>query len=179
MKLVREAEAVEREFAVGRFLDTEQKVLLKAFLNDESGLWTLILELEHGKAFYYAEDEELTRITIKTVPSLQFIQQNSSILSTEVRDLRDQLSNEISIDLKNIESLKIAKQKLKKDFVLNNLSLLADDGTTSSAAELVVVHLRLHRKPYRDYVRNYGFLWLELGFKNASSLLRFLETQEV
>ncbi len=163
--LVLHAEDQELHWLKGAKLNNDI-VTLKAEIHH--GLWNITLEVEHGSVTYRSQDPEGYLITIETSPNRKFIKHDGGLSEEDISKILAQYSNSISIDLKDIHSLKKAKELLKDDYVLKHIPLA--NPTQDSASRLVIWHIRAYRKLFMSYQKKFAFLWEGLGLANARAM---------
>ncbi len=159
------AEAQELNWLEGVKLN-EDLVTLKADIRD--GLWTITLEVEHGTVTYRNLDKAGYLITITTMPNTKYLNGKEKLSQDEVTRILIEHSNTVAIDLKNISTLKAAKEAFRNDYVLKHIPLA--NPTQDTAARLVIWHIRAYRKLFMDYSRKFGFLWQGTGYSSAREL---------
>lgn len=171
MDVLRAAYAQEEHYAKGAYLNYGT-VLIKAFSNDKTGLWEVVLEVDHGKVCYTCLDEEGNNINLFSIPSDKYIKNKESLSEAEIKAIQIQASNSIDINLKDTKSLKKAKELFQHDYVLKNVPLYHLD--SDNAARFLIWHIRAYRKVFFDYYKTFKFLWEGTSFKNASSIVKVL-----
>jgi len=159
------AEDQELHWARGVKLN-EDLVTIKAYV--EKDLWTIVMEVEHGSVIYKSHDPAGYLITITTMPNDKYLQGKDKLSESEIASILAAHSSSVAIDLKDISSLKAAKELLKDDYVLKHIPLA--NPTQDTAARLVIWHIRAYRKLFTDYQSKYSFLWQETGYSNARTL---------
>lgn len=168
-QLILDAENMEKEFADGMLL-VNDTVRLRATLSDETGCWEMSLEAEHGKIVYVSLDYQSYKINIRTIPNVEFLMNSKGLSKSEAEAFQQEHSRTLDIDLKDLVTLKKAKEHFKGDYILNNITL--DNPTMDQADRLLIWHIRAYRKFYFDYFNSACYLWDGTGFKNASSLAK-------
>lgn len=159
---------IEKQLADGMVVNSGF-VTLKASINNETGLWEAFYELDHGRVEYTAFDQEAYTIEIKTIPSIKYIKDGEEMTDAQLQAIQEEHTRAFVIDLKDINSLKQAKEFFNDDYVLRNLPLNNVGG--DSAARFVVWHIRAYRKYFADYYKQAHVLWEGTVFKNATSML--------
>lgn len=171
-KVIAMAEKQELAWLTG-IKSVSDTVNVKADINN--GLWTITMEVDHGSVVYKNHDMAGYQITIKTLPNAKYLFDASRMSPEEIAEILAKHSNSVDIDLKDINTLKAAKESLKDDYVLKHIPL--DNPTRDCAARLVIWHIRAYRKIFIDYQNKYGFLWQRTGFSNARTLAGAMREQ--
>lgn len=175
-KMILDAEKLENYLANGIPL-INGRVDLYAASNDETGFWEVCLEAEHGKVLYSALDQEGYKVCITTLPNDVYIPNKENLAIHEIIAIQKANSKSIDLDLKDMASLRKAKEFLKDDYVLRNIQL--NNPTLDDAARLVIWHIRAYRKEFLDYHRDFNFLWEPTPYKNARSLAQALRVRNL
>lgn len=171
LDVLRCAYAQERHFIRGAYLNSGT-VLIKASSDDITGLWEIILEVDHGKVVYTCLDKEGNNMNIFSIPNDKYIKEKETLSEAEIKAIQIQASSSIDIDLRDTKSLKKAKELFKHDYVLKHIPLYHLD--SDNAARFLIWHIRAYRKVFLDYQRTFQFLWEGTSFKNARSLVTAL-----
>lgn len=166
-KVLRKAEELENYLADGVPL-VEDTLNLYAATNHETGLWEVCLEADHGRVIYTTHDIEGYEITITSLPNDTYINNKESLTLKEILAIQKSNSKTIDINLRDMNSLREAKDFLEDDYVLRNIQL--NNPTMDKAARLVIWHIRAYRKVFLDYYRQFSFLWANTPYNNARSL---------
>jgi len=161
------AEDQENHFIEGVKLN-DDVVTLRPFIDDETGLWMVHLEVDHGTVVYKVLDEEANKINITTVPNISYIKDSDGLNESDILAVQNKYSSSVDIDLKDIKTLKNAKEILAEDYVLKHIPLANPTG--DCAARLVIWHIRAYRKVFMKYHNDFSFLWKQSGYKNARQL---------
>lgn len=167
MEVLRCALAQERHYERGVYLNSGT-VFIKARLDDVTGHWQIVLEVDHGKVTYTCLDSEGNNINIYSMPNDKYIIGKESMSEAELRTIQINASNSLDINLKDIRTLKKAKEMFKYDYVLKNIPLHHLDH--DNAARFIIWHIKAYKKVFFDYLKNHKFLWQGTQFKNAISL---------
>jgi len=167
MEVLRCAVAQEIHFNRGAYLNSGT-VLVKADSDPVTGLWEVTLEVDHGKVVYTCMDQEGNQINIFSIPNEKYIKNKEELSEAEIKTIQIQASNSIDINLKDMRTLKNAKDLFKHDYVLKHIPLYHLDA--DNAARFLIWHIRAYRKLFLEYYRKYKFLWEGTRFKNCKSL---------
>lgn len=167
LEVLKCAVAQEKHFEKGNFLNSGT-VLIKARINDETGLWQVILEVDHGSVTYSAMDAESNQINIYSIPNDKYIIGKESMTEAEIKTVQINAANSIDINLKDIRTLRKAKDMFKYDYVLKNIPLVHLDH--DNAARFIIWHIKAYRKVFLNYQKTNKFLWESTSFKNALGL---------
>ncbi len=144
----------------------EDIVTLKAKI--ENGFWTITLEVDHGSIVYQSLDKDGYLITISSMPNSKYLSGTEHLNADEIAAILIASSNQVAIDLKDINSLKRAKEIFQNDYVMKHIPLA--NPTQDTAARLVIWHIRAYRKLFVEYMSQFGFLWQDTEFHNARDL---------
>jgi hypothetical protein len=161
----------EQHYSKGAFLNSDT-VLIRAKSDERTGLWEVILEVDHGKVVYTCMDEDVNNINIFSMPNDKYIKDKENLSEAEIKAIQIQASNSININLKDVRSLRKAKDLFKCDYVLKHIPLYHLD--EDNAARFIIWHIKAYRKVFLDYMKTYKFLWEGTSFKNATSLVNAL-----
>lgn len=164
---IRDAERQELHLINGVLLN-DDIITLYAHIDDETGLWNIKIEVDHGSVSYKAHDREGQIISLTTVPKEDFIKNIEKKSREEINEIIALNSSHVLIDLRDHAGLQQIKKELASDYVLKHIPL-ANPGN-DSAARLVIWHLRAYRKIFKNYEKEYSFLWAGTSFQNARSL---------
>ena len=145
-------------------------VLLRGKFSDSTGLLQASFEVDHGKVFYEAHDQEIYKLTVRTEPNTKYVRDLDQMDEESVRECILRYSNSLEIDLRDTVTLRKAKEFFADDYVLRNLPL--NSGPGKIASRFVIWHIRAYRKAFYKYYNQAQSLWQGSGFKNARSLLR-------
>lgn len=165
------AVAQEKHYRKGAFLNSES-VLIKAKSDDRTGNWEVTLEVDHGKVVYTCMDEDSNNINIFSMPNDKYIKNKETLSEAEIKAIQIQASNSIDINLKDVRSLRKAKDLFQYDYVLKHVPLYHLDH--DNAARFLIWHIKAYRKVFLNYKKTYKFLWEGTSFKNALSLANAL-----
>lgn len=171
MEVLRCAVAQERHYDKGAYLNSGT-VFIKAKCDDVTGLWQVILEVDHGTVTYTCLDPEGNNINIYSMPNDKYIIGKESMTEAEIRAVQVNAANSVDINLKDIRTLRKAKDMFKYDYVLKHIPLHHLDH--DNAARFVIWHIKAYRKVFLDYQKTHKFLWEGTSFKNAVSLAKAL-----
>jgi hypothetical protein len=161
----------EVHYSKGAFLNSDT-VLIKAKSDERTGLWEVTLEVDHGKVVYTCMDEDANNINIFSMPNDKYIKDKETLTEAEIKAIQIQASNSININLKDVRSLRKAKDLFKYDYVLKHIPLYHLDG--DDAARFIIWHIKAYRKVFLDYKKTYSFLWEGTSYMNASALVKSL-----
>jgi hypothetical protein len=142
--------AEEQELAFAEGIKFGDEVQLKAVINAETGLWEALIEARHGYAIIRERQENISVIDITTISSY----------NNETRFC--------DINIKDVHSLKNAKNYFRNDPVLNNIHINTPNGQT--VAELLIIFIREYTRLFRKHRINFAFLWEGTGLNNALDL---------
>ena len=169
MEVLRAAVAQEEHFRKGANLNSDT-VTIKAENSDETGLWTVTIEVDHGKVIYTCLDEDANHINIFSIPNDKYIKDKENLSEAEIKAIQIHASNSIDINLKDVKTLRKAKEHFKNDYVLKHVPLYHLD--SDNAARFIIWHIKAYKKVFKDYINTFEFLWEGTSFKNARSLAR-------
>lgn len=167
LEVLKCAVAQEKHFEKGNFLNSGT-VLIKARIDKETGLWQVILEVDHGTVTYTATDAESNQINIYSMPNDKYIIGKDNMSAAEIRAIQVNAANSIDINLKDIRTLRKAKDMFKYDYVLKHIPLVHLDH--DNAARFIIWHIKAYRKVFLSYQKTNKFLWESTSFKNATCL---------
>lgn len=167
LEVLKCAVAQELHFNRGAYLNSGT-VLVKADSDSTTGLWEVTLEVDHGKVTYTCMDQEGNQINIFSMPNDKYIKNKEQLSEAEIKAIQIQASSSIDINLKDMRTLKKAKELFKHDYVLKHIPLYHLDA--DNAARFLIWHIRAYRKLFLEYYRKYKFLWEGTSFKNAKAL---------
>lgn len=167
-KALRLAAGIEDNLENGMSINSGT-VLLKGKFSDTDGYLRACFEVEHGKVFYTAHDEDIYKLTIETQPSTKFINNLDKLDEESINECIQRYSNRLYIDLRDTVTLRKAKEVFADDYVLKNLPL--NSGAGKIASRFVIWHIRAYRKAFYRYYVQAKSLWEGSGFKNARSLI--------
>lgn len=171
-KLICEAASIEEEFADGLEL-MDGYLYLKALINEDTGMWELCLEADHGRVFYTAKDLQMTKINIATMPNTKYIRDKEVMNDGDLALIQKEFSRSFDIDLKDVKTLNSAKKFFQGDYVLKNIQLYNEAEDT--AERFMIWHIRAYRKVYVDHYKAFNSLWEGSGLKSAKSLLKAMK----
>lgn len=171
LEVLKCAVSQEKHYAKGAYLNSET-VLIKAKSDDRTGNWEVTLEVDHGKVVYTCMDEDGNDINIFSMPNDKYIKNKESLTEAEIKAIQIQASNSIDINLKDVRSLRKAKDMFKYDYVLKHVPLYHLDH--DNAARFLIWHIKAYRKVFLTYKKTYKFLWEGTSFRNALSLANAL-----
>jgi len=166
MKALELACGQEQELADG--LQVADDIILRGILDDEQGLWQVSFKVPHGEVAFYALDYEFTKIRIVSMPSAEMVREASS--EEELLAKRCKHARSMDIDMRDVASLKAAKEYFADDYVMSNIPLA--DAKAGNVARMLIWYLRSYRKVYTDYYKTFAFLWQGTGYTSALSLRR-------
>lgn len=169
MEVLRAAVAQEEHFRRGAHLNSNT-VLIKAENSDETGLWTVTIEVDHGKVIYTCLDEDANHINIFSIPNDKYIKDKENLSEAEIKAIQIHASNSIDINLKDVKTLRKAKEHFQNDYVLKHVPLYHLD--SDNAARFIIWHIKAYKKVFKDYINTFEFLWEGTSFKNARSLAK-------
>lgn len=167
MEVLKCAVAQETHFQRGAYLNSGT-VLVKATSDPVTGLWEVTLEVDHGKVIYTCMDQEGNQINIFSIPNEKYIKNKEHLSESEIKSIQIQASNSIDINLKDMKTLKNAKELFQNDYVLKHIPLYHLDA--ENAARFLIWHIRAYRKLFLEFYRKFRFLWEGTSFKNCQSL---------
>lgn len=167
MEVLKCALAQEKHYERGVHLNSGT-VFIKAKFDDVTGQLQVILEVDHGSVTYTCLDVEMNNINIYSMPNDKYIIGKESMSEAELRTIQINASNSLDINLKDIRTLRKAKDMFKYDYVLKHIPLHHLDH--DNAARFIIWHIKAYKKVFFDYLKNYKFLWQGTSFKNAISL---------
>ncbi len=171
LEVLKCAVAQEKHYRKGAFLNSDT-VHISARCDDNSGLWEVCIAVDHGKVYYTCHDVNANNISILSVPSDKYIKDRENLTEAERQTIQIQASTALEIDLKDVRTLRKAKDLFKTDYVLKNIPLYHLDH--DNAARFLIWHIKAYKKVFMDYIKTYGFLWEGTSFKNSMSLARAL-----
>lgn len=171
LEVLKCAVAQERHYMKGANLNSDT-VTIRAKTDDKTGNWEVTLEVDHGKVVYTSMDEDGNQINIFSIPNDKYIKDKETLTEAEIKAIQIQASNSIDINLKDVRSLRKAKDLFKYDYVLKNVPLYHLDH--DNAARFLIWHIKAYRKVFLNYKKTYKFLWEGTSYKNAISLANAL-----
>lgn len=113
MEVLKCAVIQEIHFNRGAYLNSGT-VLLKADSDPVTGLWEVTLEVDHGKVVYTCMDQEGNQINIFSIPNEKYIKNKEQLSEAEIKTIQIQASNSIDVNLKDLRTLKNAKDLFQK-----------------------------------------------------------------
>lgn len=169
MEVLRAAVAQEEHFRKGAGLNSGT-VMISAENDDKTGFWMVTIEVDHGKVVYNCLDEDANHINIFSMPNDKYIKDKENLSEAEIKAIQIQASNSIDINLKDVRTLRLAKEMFKNDYVLKHIPLYHLD--SDNAARFIIWHIKAYKKVFKDYLNTFQFLWEGTSFKNARSLAK-------
>lgn len=169
MEVLRAAVAQEDHFMKGSTLNSGT-VLIKAYNDDHTGLWTVVIEVDHGKVIYTCLDEDANHINIFSIPNDKYIKDKENLSEAEIKSIQIHASSSIDINLKDVRTLRKAKDLFKTDYVLKHIPLYHLD--SDNAARFIIWHIKAYKKVFKDYIHTFQFLWEGTCFNNARTLAK-------
>ncbi|MDA0771335.1 MAG: hypothetical protein O3C63_00150 [Cyanobacteria bacterium] len=176
MQVLKAAVAQEEHFRKGAHLNSST-VLIKAENSDETGLWTVTIEVDHGKVVYTCMDEDANHINIFSIPNAKYIKDKENLSEGEIKAIQIHASNSIDLNLKDVKTLRMAKEHFKDDYVLKHVPLYHLD--SDNAARFIIWHIKAYKKVFKDYINTFEFLWEGTSFKNARSLAKEMVARDL
>lgn len=167
MEVLRAAVAQEEHFKKGAALNSGT-VMVRAENDSKTGNWIVTIEVDHGKVVYTCLDDDANHINIFSMPNDKYIKDKDKLSDAEIKAIQIQASNSIDINLKDVRTLRLAKEMFKNDYVLKHIPLYHLDSDT--AARFIIWHIKAYKKVFKDYLNTFEFLWEGTSFKNARSL---------
>lgn len=152
----------------------EHEVTIKAYINEDSGLWEFILELPHGNVYYEAHNLQITKLTVTTVFNDDLIDL-SSFSYNQVGVIIEEMINSYELDLEDSNSIAGLKQFAQKDIVLKYLNF--EPGVAKENQFLA--HITRLRKEYLTYYKKYCFLWTGTSFNSAKQIVDTMKDQNL
>jgi hypothetical protein len=134
-----------------------------------TGFWKVSYEVPHGKVHYETLDHEAFTMKLHTVPAEACVNEKEKYDLAELKQVIQDHSNTIFIDLKDATTLRHAKDELEADFVMANIPL--NSNLENSAARFVIWHIRAYRKIFVKYYQSACDLWQGSGLHSATSLI--------
>lgn len=171
LEVLRCAVAQEKHYLRGAELNSGT-VHISARCDDNTGLWEVCISVDHGKVYYTCHDVNANQISILSIPSDKYIKNRERLTESEMKAIQIQASTAMEIDLKDVRTLRKAKDLFKHDYVLRHIPLYHLDH--DNAARFLIWHIKAYKKIFMDYVKTYGFLWEGTSFRNSLSLARAL-----
>jgi hypothetical protein len=165
------AVAQEKHYRKGAFLNSDT-VHISAKCDTNTGYWEVCISVDHGNVYYTCQDVNANNISILSVPSDKYIKDRESLTEAEINHIQIQASTAIEIDLKDVRTLRKAKDLFKTDYVLKNIPLYHLDH--DNAARFLIWHIKAYKKIFMDYIKTYSFLWERTSFKSALGLAQAL-----
>ncbi len=165
--------ACEHEQQLAEGCNITEDIVLKAVIDADSGFGRLSLDTPLGEILLLALDKDFTQLQILTMPSRSEIKHRDLISDDEIMALQIKYLRAIEVDLRDVNSVKEAKNFFANDYVMNNIFFEGDDGC--SYGEMFIQYLRIYRNLYVEYIKTFKFLWEETPYIGALALKNALE----
>ncbi len=168
MKALELACVQECELAEG--LQLSDDIVLRGILDEEDGFWQVSFKVSHGTVAFYALDHEFTKICVVSLPSAAVVIGREQMSEQEQLAVQYKYARSMEVDMRDVASLKSAKEYFADDYVMSNIPLA--DPKAGNVAKMLIWYLRSYRKVYMDYYKSFAFLWQGTGCTSALSLRR-------
>ena len=149
---------IEKDYEQG--IEFGDVAKLRAWLNPD-GLWQGAFELETGKLSFNALDDQGKVVRLS---SATFCNETNRFLEDE--------ELVFVVDLSSTKNILEAKKFFLQDPFLRSIEI--PNFPDKNLADLLFYYLRFYRKKFKNYVRDYGFLWQNTKFNSARQIASVL-----
>ncbi len=165
--------ACQQEQGLADGFQVSDDIILRGILDEEQGLWQVSFKVAHGEVAFLALDHEFTSIRIVSIPSVDMIIGRESMTADELIAKQYKNARTMDVDMRDIASLKAAKEYFADDYVMSNIPLA--DSKAGNVARMLIWYLRSYRKVYTEYYKSFNFLWQGTPYTSALSLRRAID----
>ena len=161
----------EQELADG--LQMSEDILLQGLIDQNNGFWRISFNVPHGEVLFCALDQEFTQIRIVSTPSPIAVLGHEILDPEQVESIRCKHARVMDVDMRDVVSLRLAKEYFADDYVMSNIPLA--DPKAGNVAKMLIYYLRSYRKIYTDYYKTFAFLWKNTPYTSALALRRAID----
>lgn len=164
-KVLMDAYKFEQDALTG--IKVREASFLKAKISSDTGFWEMELTVDHGKVFYKFFDKQMTVIEISTQPTKEYLKDNGNYTEEEIEEiLSTDLKRTYHVDLMDADSKNALKKNVADDFVLKNIRF----DEKYNASNQIILNIKMWRKYFMSYIKDFSFLWESTNYKSASDL---------
>ncbi len=165
--------ACEQEQELADGLQLSEDILLQGVIDQSNGFWQLSFIVAHGEVIFSALDYDFTQIRIVSVPAASMVLDHECLEFEQVEAIRYKHARVMDVDMRDVASLKAAKEYFADDYVMSNIPLA--DQKAGNVARMLIYYLRSYRKIYTDYYKSFAFLWQNTPYTSALALRRAID----